>query len=178
MKLCTRKRVIELINEGKILIKGVDDIENAFLDDIRLGLSLRDELLEIYGPIDLTQIESIPYRKIRIGDSSLKPGKLYVGLSKEKMCLANNVMGFINTRSRYTRIGLEMARSSVFIIPGFGSGVPTPITFEISVQVEIKNLVPYEKYAYVIIYELNEGIEALRGRYWDRFPLKYFEDKK
>jgi len=91
----------------------------------------------------------------------------------EEFSLPDNIMAIVYTRSKYARIGLEMVRSSVFVIPGFGRTTPTPIVFEISTSVEVTNLTSDEKYAFLLFYELTNGIELTASDYKTRFPLMF-----
>lgn len=175
MRLCTKGRILDLIQSGDILVKNIDIPEHLFLDDVRVGLRLRDHLLEVCGPVNLQQpLDSISHKKIALRDASLIPGKFYIGLSQEEFCLANDIMGFICTRSKYARTGFELAKSSVFVIPGFGNGTPTPIVFEISPDLEIYGLDTSDKYAFMLLFELSDGINLVDTEYGSRFPFMLF----
>lgn len=171
MKPCTKHRVLELIREGCIGLRNVSDYASVFLDDVRMGLHLRKELLEITGPVDLSAREQVSCRRLSIADMSLMPGYLYLGVSREEISLPRNIIGILNTRSKYARLGLELARSSVYVIPGFGGGNPTPIVFEIVVPVEVKGLSPDVPYGFLTFFELDDAIREIETDHSSRFPL-------
>ena len=85
MKLCLKKTIKERIHNGEISIDCVDDVDNSFLDDIRFGLTLRDEIIEIIPPVDISSSEPIPHNKINLSNFNPIPGKHYLGISKEKL---------------------------------------------------------------------------------------------
>lgn len=48
----------------------------------------------------------------------LKPGELVLGITKEKITLPGNVCGWLNSRSRFARLGLMSHITAPFISPG------------------------------------------------------------
>jgi dCTP deaminase len=48
----------------------------------------------------------------------LKPGELCLGVTKEKITLADNIIGKLEGRSRYARIGLSVHVTSALVQPG------------------------------------------------------------
>jgi len=48
----------------------------------------------------------------------LKPGELVLGLTKEKIVLPGNICGWLNSRSRFARLGLMSHISAPFVAPG------------------------------------------------------------
>ena len=48
----------------------------------------------------------------------LKPGELVLAITKEKVCLADDICGWLQTRSRVARLGLMTHLTSNFIQPG------------------------------------------------------------
>ncbi len=49
---------------------------------------------------------------------TLKPGQLVMGITEEKITLAGNICGWLNSRSRFARIGLMSHITAPFIAPG------------------------------------------------------------
>lgn len=49
---------------------------------------------------------------------TLKPGQLVMGITEEKISLAGNICGWLNSRSRFARIGLMSHITAPFIAPG------------------------------------------------------------
>lgn len=85
--------------------------------------------------------------------------------------LPRNIFGIINTRSKYARLGLELARSSTFVIPGFGAERPSPIVFEITVPHSIQGLRAREAYGFLLLFEADFEIATESAAYINRFPL-------
>ena len=48
----------------------------------------------------------------------LKPGELVLGITKEKITLPENICGWLNSRSRFARLGLMSHITAPFISPG------------------------------------------------------------
>lgn len=173
MKLVTKSRFYELVNQGEIGIGENNSKQSFFLDDIRFGLSLREEVTQINSPVDFDADEKkLRLTKFRIGEKPLVPNKFYLASSEEEIFLPNNIMGYINTRSKFARLGFELARSSVYVIPGFGGRKPTPFIFEITVPVEIYGLKQGIPYGFLLLFEFEENISTIEKSYLDRFPFQ------
>jgi dCTP deaminase len=52
---------------------------------------------------------------------TLKPGELVLGITKEKITLPENICGWLNSRSRFARIGLMSHITAPFIAPGISN---------------------------------------------------------
>ena len=81
-----------------------------------------DSKIRVFGPARALQGE-VDYRRItKVVDIRrgfvLKPGKLVLGITKEKISLPNNIAGWLNSRSRFARIGLMSHITAPFISPG------------------------------------------------------------
>lgn len=48
----------------------------------------------------------------------LRPGELCLGITKEKITLADNIIGKLEGRSRYARVGLSVHVTSALVQPG------------------------------------------------------------
>jgi dCTP deaminase len=51
----------------------------------------------------------------------LKPQQMCLGITKEKITLADNIVGFLEGRSRYARMGLSIHITSSFVQPGISN---------------------------------------------------------
>ena len=51
----------------------------------------------------------------------LKPGELVLGITKEKITLPGNICGWLNSRSRFARLGLMSHITAPFISPGISN---------------------------------------------------------
>jgi deoxycytidine triphosphate deaminase len=171
MRLCKKNKLIDLIEEGKLKIEGVD-VSDVFLDDLRVALRLRPQILEARGIIDLVHPDDSNWNSYNLSEVALMPNRFYLASSVEMLSLPNNMMGLICTRSKYARLGLELAQSSVFVIPGFGSNSPAPLVFEIYPRVELRGLKSNFPYGFLLFFELDEDIiRADDLNYASRFPL-------
>ncbi|MEM2948183.1 MAG: dCTP deaminase [Candidatus Anstonellales archaeon] len=70
-------------------------------------------------PVDLKKVgwEELMEKKVaeRI---VLKPGELCLGITKERITLAENIIGKLEGRSRYARVGLSVHITSALVQPG------------------------------------------------------------
>ena len=48
----------------------------------------------------------------------MKPGQLILGITKEKITLPDDICGWLNSRSRFARLGLMVHITAPFIQPG------------------------------------------------------------
>ena len=63
-----------------------------------------------------------PYSIIDIKKGySLSPGELILGITKEKVTLPENICGWLQSRSRFARIGLMSHVTAPFICPGISN---------------------------------------------------------
>jgi len=67
--------------------------------------------------------ENADYKKVtKVIDISkgyvIKPGELILGITKEKITLPDNICGWLNSRSRFARLGLMSHITAPFICPG------------------------------------------------------------
>jgi deoxycytidine triphosphate deaminase len=129
-------------------------------------------MVKIKGPVDLTSQQlAQQYHVFNTEGGTLEPGYFYLGVSRERFTLPRNVYGLINTRSKYARRGLELARSSTFVIPGFGMAEPSPLVFEITVPYAVNGLTSNEPYGFLLLFETDFEVPAEVGSYSDRFPM-------
>jgi deoxycytidine triphosphate deaminase len=163
---------LELIAQRTLRFENAQPAESSFLDDLRIGLRLSEEILEIGGPVDIScQPDAANYQRHKLNRVHLMPGRFYLGTSRETFSIPNNIMGVLNTRSKYARLGLELARFSVYVAPGFGADEPASFVFEISPSVEIKGLSPDIPYGLLLLFEFeDQGIVANR-KYSSCFPF-------
>ena len=115
--ILTRDEILKEVMEGNIVITpfNPNNVGPASID-LTLGNQFR---IFKKSKIDL---KSVNYKKItklvRKNKITIKPGQLILGITKEKIKLANNLAGNLEGRSRYARLGLLVHISSNFIHPG------------------------------------------------------------
>jgi dCTP deaminase len=104
-----KKLKIEPFNENSIGPASID----LTLDNQLRVFNLKSKLIE----------EDVDYKKItKIIDISkgyiLSPGELVLGITKERITMPENICGWLNSRSRFARIGLMSHVTAPFIAPG------------------------------------------------------------
>lgn len=116
--ILTRDVLIEKIRTGEVKIEPFD---NGAIGPASIDLTL-DDKIRVFKAGKIIG-EDIDYKKItKVIDISkgylLKSGELVLGITKEKITLPGNICGWLNSRSRYARIGLMSHITAPFIAPG------------------------------------------------------------
>lgn len=90
---------------------------------------------------------------------AIAPGELVLGITEETITLPDNIAGWLNTRSRFARLGLMVHVTAPFIQPG----VTNRQVLEIyNAGPNTLELVPGERLCH-IIFETCEGSAAYKG---------------
>jgi len=121
--ILTKPEILKEIKEGRIKItpKEKKDIGPASID-LTLG-----EKIRVFNKKKVFDIgKSINYKKctqlINIKKGYvLAPGELVLGITKEKITLPDNICGWLQSRSRFARIGLMSHVTAPFICPGISN---------------------------------------------------------
>lgn len=122
--ILTKKEIIKEIKREKIKIEPLDieSIGPASID-LTLGNKIR-----VFNSNKKTILlaESVDYKKYSkivniIKGYNLKPNQLVLGITKEKITLPENVCAWLNSRSRFARIGLMSHITAPFISPGISN---------------------------------------------------------
>ena len=118
--ILTKNEILKLIRAGDIKITPFDpaSVGPASID-LSLGSHLRVFDEQNISAIDeLSDYKSIT-RRVNISRGYiLKPGVLVLGITRETVTLPGTVCGWINSRSRFARIGLMSHIAAPFISPG------------------------------------------------------------
>jgi deoxycytidine triphosphate deaminase len=157
MKLLYGKALRDAIGRNEV-IANCEDIDHACLDSVRVGLSLKDALITDMRDIDMQNLCPHQFRTAKVSEITIEPGRFYIGTSRERIRIPSNMLGQMFTRSKYARVGLEFALSSSFVFPGYGLKEPMPFVFEISTRTSPMKLTSGVTYAFLVLYELAEGI--------------------
>ena len=117
--ILTKKEILKSIKNRGIKIEPFD--ENA-IGPASIDLTLDNKLRVFNKKISVID-ENADYKSIsKVIDISigfiLKPGELVLGITKEKITLPENICGWLNSRSRFARIGLMSHITAPFIAPG------------------------------------------------------------
>lgn len=121
MSVLTRNVILRKIKNKAIKIEPFD--KNS-VGPASIDLTL-DNKIRVFTSNKIIE-EDINYEKItKVIDISkgytLKPGELVLGITKEKITLPGNICGWLNSRSRYARIGLMSHITAPFIMPGISN---------------------------------------------------------
>lgn len=116
--ILTNPEIKKLIKNKKVKI---EPFSESSIGPASIDLSLDNQIrtFEKNKIID----ENADYHKItRLKDISkgyfLRPGEFVLGITKEKITLPENICGWLNSRSRFARIGLMSHITAPFIAPG------------------------------------------------------------
>lgn len=146
----------ELVKLIKNKIIGIDPLTEVSIGPASVDLTL-DKELRIFDKIEgsLPVASSTDYReithKVIIEDRYIiKPKELVLGITKEKITLPDNICAWLNSRSRFARLGLMVHITAPFIQPGISAKQVLEIYNAGSNNLE---LIPGEKLCQVIFQE-------------------------
>jgi dCTP deaminase len=121
MGVLTRDVILREIDSGRLVIEplepdqiGVASIDLTLGDEIRLieqGAS-PIEILDETDFRDHTDVRSLAESYV------LEPGVTIHGITCERVCLPDDLCGFLEGRSRFARLGLMVHVTSAFVQPG------------------------------------------------------------
>ena len=114
----TRKEILAEIKKGNIKIEPFD---RKALGPISFDLSLGDE----FGLLKKKRIkldEEVNYKEhikvVRSKEIELKPNDFVLGITRERITLAENIAGLLSGRSKFARLGLLVHATAPLIHPG------------------------------------------------------------
>ena len=117
--ILTKPEILKEIKKGRIKISDCDEdsigpasIDLTLDNKLRIFNSKLAVIDENSDYKDLTQIKDISKGYL------LMPNELVLGITKEKITLPDNICGWLNSRSRFARIGLMSHITAPFICPG------------------------------------------------------------
>ena len=120
--ILAKPEILRQIKDGRIKIEPYDEsaIGPASIDltlDCRLRIFDTDQHIT-EADIDyrtLTKLIDIDHGYL------LKPGELVLGITRERITLPEDVCGWLNSRSRFARIGLMTHIAAPFLAPGISN---------------------------------------------------------
>jgi dCTP deaminase len=120
--ILTKEEILKQIKKGSIKISPFN--ENS-IGPASIDLTL-DNQLRVFNSKSKLIKEDVDYKKItKIIDITkgyiLNPGELVLGITKEKVTLPENICGWLNSRSRFARIGLMSHITAPFMAPGISN---------------------------------------------------------
>ena len=168
MRLLTSRDIENLTASGDIHIDGPEG-GYTFLDDFRIGLSLRDQFDTPNPTPDIRDTPSLNTE--RLTDKVRKKGDWGLCYSNERIGLGARFLGLLQTRSKYARKGLELMGSSWIVAPGFGQSEPSSIVFEVSFNADVKFNSCREHYGYMALFDVGTETMISSDDYARRFPF-------
>lgn len=131
----TNQDILEFIKEGKIKI---EPFNKEALGPASYDLSLSNTWWFFKKEIKEIDASKILWNKVTEkiikSEIELLPGKMCLGITKEKITLSNNIIGILEGRSKYARLGIAVHITSSLIQPGVSNHQ----------VLEIKNNSPYK----------------------------------
>jgi len=122
MVVLTRNEILKEIKKGKIKITPFNE-KNVGPASIDLTLDNKFRFFKKREKIRLS--EKTDYRKysdfIKTEKLELKSGEFALGITKEKISLAEDMCGWLSGRSRFARLGLLVHITASFVQPGINN---------------------------------------------------------
>jgi dCTP deaminase len=120
--ILAKPEILRRIKAGKIRIEPYD--ENT-VGPASIDLTLDNKLRIFNSDQHITQPD-IDYKTLTsLVDISagylLEPGELVLGITRERMTLPDDLCGWLNSRSRFARIGLMSHIAAPFLAPGISN---------------------------------------------------------
>lgn len=165
--ILTKEEILKRIKEGIIKFEPYDP---SAVGPASIDLSLGDKIRVFNSdssPIDIEEDVDIQKITKEVDISKgylLKPKELVLGITKEKVTLPENLCGWLQSRSRYARIGLMSHITAPFICPGVSNHQVLEIFNSGHHEVKIKSGAKICQ----LIFEMCEGKAKYEGRYKDQ----------
>ena len=159
-----KNEILKLIRKGSVVIEPYDEsavgpasIDLTLDNKIRVFV-VKDKKISINDGLDYLSIT----KEIDISKGYfLRPGELIIGMTKEKITLTDNLCGWLNSRSKFARVGFMSHITAPFLQPGISNRQALEI---FNAGNEIIELVPGVRVCQLIIEEVKGGVKY-EGRY-------------
>ena len=120
--ILAKPEILRQIHDGRIRIEPYD--EDA-VGPASIDLTL-DNKLRVFDTDQHITRADIDYKTLAkltdiIDGYLLEPGELVLGITKERITLPGDVCGWLNSRSRFARIGLMSHIAAPFLAPGISN---------------------------------------------------------
>lgn len=121
MSILTHDEILKEISAGNIVIDPFDPVRVGPASiDLHLGNEFRvfRKVHDIVRVTEEANYEEITERIVVDDHLLLMPQETVLGITEEKVTLASNICGWLEGRSRFSRLGLLVHISASFIQPG------------------------------------------------------------
>ena len=120
--ILAKPEILRQIREGRIKIEPFDE-EAVGPASIDLALDDKLRVFDTDQPITRADVDYKTLAKLTdiAGGYLLAPGELVLGITKERITLPGDVCGWLNSRSRFARIGLMSHIAAPFLAPGISN---------------------------------------------------------
>lgn len=120
--ILAKPEILNQITAGRIRIEPYDE---SAVGPASIDLTLDDRLRVFSSKRHITHGD-IDYRTLTklvdiTGGYLLKPGELVLGITRERITLPEDLCGWLNSRSRFARIGLMSHIAAPFVAPGISN---------------------------------------------------------
>jgi dCTP deaminase len=120
--ILAKPEILRQIHDGRIKI---DPYDEDAVGPASIDLTL-DNKLRVFNTDQHITRADIDYKTLAkltdiIDGYLLAPGELVLGITKERITLPGNVCGWLNSRSRFARIGLMSHIAAPFLAPGISN---------------------------------------------------------
>lgn len=120
--ILAKPEILRQIRNGRIVI---DPYDEAAVGPASIDLTLDDKLRVFNTDQHITRAD-IDYRTLAdltdiLDGYLLEPGELVLGITKERITLPEDLCGWLNSRSRFARIGLMSHIAAPFLAPGISN---------------------------------------------------------
>ena len=120
--ILAKPEILRQIRDGRIKIEPFDE---EAVGPASIDLTL-DNKLRVFNTDQHITRADIDYKTLAtlvdITDGYLlEPGELVLGITKERLTLPEDVCGWLNSRSRFARIGLMSHIAAPFLAPGISN---------------------------------------------------------
>ena len=126
MSILVGKEILKALKHGAIKIEPLDRSQiGPGSIDLTLGNEFRvfKRRSRVYHIRNDSRFEDIT-RSVQVKDGGyiiIKPGEMVLGITKEKISLADNISGRLEGRSRFARFGLAVHVTAGFMHPGIAN---------------------------------------------------------
>lgn len=166
MSILTHNKILEEIKKGNIKIEPFSKKQVGPASvDLHLGNTFRvfkreEETIRINSEVEVEKV-TVLVKIEKDGYLLISPGQTVLGITREKLTLAPNICGWLEGRSRYSRIGLAVHITASFIQPGIDNHQVLEITNVGPNKIALYPKTPICQF----IFERCEGKARYKGRY-------------